>query len=366
MFRDSAILRKDLGGKAMKDNQLRIEQLDTVLYNANLNPMGVPESVIKAVNESADRVVCYPTDYIPAFKNAISEYTGCSADSIVFANGSADLLRKILACEKPEKVMLLSPGVNEYEKLIDDFGCEAVFFELSEENDYEIDLAAFVGSLDSSIDMVILSNPCNPTSQLISREDIETLAAVCAELDTRLIVDEMYMEFVNKYRDVTAVPLISDYSNLTVLRSFSKFFAVPGLRISYAMSGNNEFVASMNRRFSIDSIPTLSIIACTAMLKDSGYISESNSQIYTERNLIYSAMSTNKNLRLFKPQANFMLAKILKEDVTASDIAEHCNLKGIVIRNCSNIRGLNEKYIRFCFMKPKQNDLLVNTILELL
>ena len=77
-------------------------------------------------------------------------------------------------------------------------------------------------------------------------------------------------------------------------------------------------------------------------------------------------MATNKNIRLFKPYANFMLIKILKEDVTAGQLAEACNLKGMVIRKCDDFRGLDEKYVRFCFMKPAQNDLLVNTLLEVL
>lgn len=75
-------------------------------------------------------------------------------------------------------------------------------------------------------------------------------------------------------------------------------------------------------------------------------------------------MATKKDVKLFKPYANFMLVKLLKDDVTAQSVADACNLKGIVIRNCENIRGLSNKYIRFCFMKPEQNDLLVNTILD--
>ena len=75
-------------------------------------------------------------------------------------------------------------------------------------------------------------------------------------------------------------------------------------------------------------------------------------------------MVTNKNLKLYKPYANFMLAKLLKEDVSASSVAANCNLKGIIIKNCTDIRGLDDRYIRFCFMNPRQNDLLVNTILE--
>ena len=76
-------------------------------------------------------------------------------------------------------------------------------------------------------------------------------------------------------------------------------------------------------------------------------------------------MSTSKTIKLIKPDANFMLVKLLKDDITSSDVAAHCNQRGIIIRKCDDIRGLSNKYIRICFMNPKQNDLMVNTILEI-
>jgi threonine-phosphate decarboxylase len=76
-------------------------------------------------------------------------------------------------------------------------------------------------------------------------------------------------------------------------------------------------------------------------------------------------MAPCRTIKLYKPSANFMLMKLLKDDLTSSQVAEHCSLRGIMIRKCDDIRGLSNKYIRFCFMNPKQNDLMVNTILEI-
>lgn len=349
----------------MNNNQLRIEQYDTVLYNANLNPMGVPESVKKAIAEHADSVIRYPEDYYPGLKSAIATYAGCKEDQIILGTGSSDLLRLYIKTLSPKKAMVLVPSYSEYEKVLNIFGCEIVYYELKEEDSFEFNIADFVAHLDSSIDLIILGNPNNPTSQIISRDDMITMAEVCKELDTFLLIDEMYIEFAEHYEDLTCVPIVEEYSNIAVLRSTSKFFAVPGLRLAYSVMNNQEYLDTINLTSAPNPIPSLTAAVCTEMFKDKKYIKESRSQIYTERNLIYSAMSTNKNVKLFKPSANFMLVKILKDDVSANQIAAHCNLKGIVIRNCENIKGLNDKYIRFCFMKPSQNDLLVNTILEL-
>lgn len=350
----------------MNNNQLRLEQFDTVLYNSNLNPMGAPESAIKAIKEETASIIRYPNDYYDNLKDAISTYAKCEKDHIILGNSSSDLLHRFISQLKPKKAMLLSPCYSEYENVLKTYDCEVDFFDLKEDENFEFNIAEFVGALDSSYDLIILGNPNNPTSQLISKEDLETMAAVCEELDTFLIIDEMYIEFVHNASQATCIPLVNEYSNIAILRSISKFFAVPGIRLAYAVMNNQTNKSIINIGAASNNISTLSAIACIAMLKDTEYIMQSNSQIYTERNLIYSAMSTNKNIKLYKPNANFMLAKILKDDVDATAIAEHCKLKGIIIRNCESFRGLDSSYIRFCFMKPEQNDLLVNTILELL
>lgn len=350
----------------MNNNVFRLDQYDTVLYNANLNPMGVPKFVTKALEDSKDYVIRYPNEYYGNLKKSITKYTGCKKEHIILGNGFADLLRLYVALLSPKKALLLSPSFSEYECVLKILGCEIDYYEPREDEDYNLNISDFVTKLNSSYDMIILGNPNNPTSQIITRDDMETIAEVCNQLDIFLLIDEMYIEFTEKYDELTSIPLVKDFDNIAILRSASKFFAVPGLRFAYAVMNNPVNMEIINITSIPNNISTITAAACTEMFKDKAYIQESRSQIYTERNLIYSAMSPSKSVKLFKPYANFMLVKILKEDVTAKQIAEHCNLKGIVIRNCENMRGLGDKYIRFCFMKPKQNDLLVNTILELL
>ena len=345
---------------------LRIEQLDTVLYNSNLNPMGIPESVTKSLKENLGSIIRYPSDYYDDLKKAVSTYAGCETDHIVLGNGLSDMLRQYSSLIIPRKALLLVPSAMEYENVLSIYGCEIDYYNLDEEKDYILDAKDFVSKLDSSYDVVIIGNPNNPTSQVISRMDMELIAEVCNELEIFLIIDEMYIEFTEDYKELTSIPLVKDYDNIAVLRSVSKFFAIPGLRFAYSVTSNTSHLEIISVTAAPNTISTLTAAACTAMFKDKKYIEDSRSQIHTERNLIYSAMATNKNVKLFKPCANYMLVKLLKDDVSAQDIEEHCRTKGIIIRNCSNFRGLDNKYIRFCFMKPKQNDLLVNTILELL
>ena len=350
----------------MSKTPLRIEQLDTVLYNSNLNPMGVPESVSKALAENLKNIIRYPSEYYDSLKKSISAYAVCDEANIVLSGGLSDMLRLYTSLIIPGKALLLVPTATEYENVLSIYGSDIDYYYLNEDENYMLNVSDFISKLDSSYDMLILGNPNNPTSQIISREDMKLIADACKRLDIFLIIDEMYIEFTEDYKELTSVPLVKEYDNIAVLRSVSKFFAVPGLRLAYSITSNPSHLEMIGVTTAPNNISTLTAAACIPMFSDEKYIEESRSQIHTERNLIYSAMNTNKNIKLIKPYANFMLVKILKEDITAQILEEHCRSKGIIIRNCSGFRGLNNKYIRFCFMKPKQNDLLVNSILELL
>ena len=349
----------------MNNAPLRIEQYETVLFNANLNPKGIPESVTQAIKENISSIVKYPDIYYNKLKTAVSSYVGAPLENIVMGNGSTDLLKLYGALLLPKKALLLTPGPSEFENVLSAYNVELSFYDLKEEEDFKLDMDDLISQLTDDLDLIIIANPNNPTSKKIELADIRKLTEACKEKNIFLIIDEMYIEFLDDYKKYTAVPLTEEFDNISVIRSVSKFFAVPGLRFAYAIINNPEHKEIIDLTTTKNNIASLTAIAITDMFKDEEYITESQSMIHTERSLVYLAMSTSKTIKLIKPDANFMLVKLLKDDLSSSDVAMHCNQRGIIIRKCDDIRGLSDKYIRMCFMKPKQNDLMVNTILEI-
>ena len=349
----------------MNNAPLRIEQYETVLFNANLNPKGIPESVTQAIKENISSIVKYPDIYYNKLKTAVSSYVGAPLENIVMGNGSTDLLKLYGALLLPKKALLLTPGPSEFENVLSAYNVELSFYDLKEEEDFKLDMDDLIAQLTDDLDLIIIANPNNPTSKKIELADIRKLTKACKEKNIFLIIDEMYIEFLDDYKQYTAVPLTEEFDNISVIRSVSKFFAVPGLRFAYAIMNNPEHKEIIDLTTTKNNIASLTAIAITDMFKDEEYITESQSMIHTERSLVYLAMSTSKTIKLIKPDANFMLVKLLKDDLSSSDVAMHCNQRGIIIRKCDDIRGLSDKYIRMCFMKPKQNDLMVNTILEI-
>lgn len=350
----------------MSNESLRIGQRETLRYDMNCNPLGVPESATRAIMANIESIGHYPDAYYEPLKHAIASYAGCSPERLVLGSGSSDLLRLFVALLAPKHALLPVPSAAEYENVLRIYGCEIDFYEFDESADFRPDIDDFIAHLTDGHDMVILGNPNNPTSQLISVDDLTRIADRCREIGAFLLIDEMYIEFTEHYEANTAIALTKSYENLAVLRSISKFFAVPGLRLAYAACGSDTDLAIINMTATPNSISCLTAAACTAMLEDSGYARRSRSAIFTERNLIVSAMRANKNLRLYKPSANFILMKILKEGITAQDLSEQCRQEGIILRSCASFRGLDHTYVRFAILNPVQNDLMVNTILAAL
>ena len=344
---------------------LRIEQQETVHYDLNLNPLGVPGSVKRAIEENMYGIGQYPNIYYDKLKAAIASHCGCSEGRIVLRSSSSDLIRLFLGMHRPKKVLLPVPCSSEYERAAGALGSEILHFHTEETEDFRINVDALIDVIDDDLSAVLIDNPSNPASQLLTRDEIIRIADRCKETNTFLLIDEMFIEFVDDYEDITAVPLTEKYENLAVLRSVSKFFAVPGLRLAYGISGDNEGLKKITQTAPNFNISSLTAAACTSMFYDMGYIERSRSQVHTERSLIVSAMATSHSIRLYKPNANFMLIRLPDSGPSAGEVCEAMEHQGMILRNCADIRGLDNRYVRFCFMNPRQNDFMVNTLLGL-
>lgn len=342
-----------------------IDKQETVRFDLNMNPLGIPNSVSTAISNNIHLLNSYPDVTYKRLKESISEYCNAKTEHIMIAGCAYEMIKLFIEFNTPKKALLITPGAQHYENILRLHGCEVIYYETPETQDFVLDVEDFISNLTEDLDMVFISNPNCVTSQLIGKEAITSIAKVCNDNGTFLVIDEKYIEFVKDYQNITAVPLAEEYDNVAILRNTTKFFAIPGLRLSYAILSNEILKKTLEIAHFPYPINKLSETAGIDMFKDAAYISDTNTMINTERNLVVSALMSRKTIKLYKPAANFILVKLLKEDITAQDVVEHCMHRGLYIRSCADIAGLNNKYIRFCFMNPKQNDLLVNTILEI-
>lgn len=341
-----------------------IDQNSIIPYASNVNPLGLSPLAKQALADNIEAIRSYPDRDYTDLRDSIANYCGAEPNQIILGNGTSELIRLALETLTPKKTMIVGPTYSEYGNAARLVDSEVQTYMLKNLDDFEMDVDMFLKALNDSIDLLIICNPNNPTSKVLTKQQMDTILTRCQTLNIFVMVDETYVEFVRDVELISSVSLTKKYDNLLVLRGVSKFFASPGLRLGYAVTNNEDFlVATSNTKipWNINAYASVARV----MFEDERYINLTKSLIQTERNLIFSALSSRKTIKVFKPEANFVLIKLLKEEQTASDVFDYCIKKGFMIRDCTDYEGLGDKYIRFCFMKPEQNDNVVNTILEI-
>lgn len=339
-----------------------IKKEEITSFSANVNPLGISPLLRKTLADHIDAISTYPDREYTSLRRCLSAYTGASPDHIIVGNGSTELISLFIQITHPKKALILGPTYSEYEREISLCGGTTVYYPLREEADFALDVHDFTERLDQTLDLVVICNPNNPTSSSIPRSDMRHILDVCKQYDIYVMVDETYVEFADNMAELTAVPLTNYYNNIVILRGTSKFFAAPGLRLGYAVTGNRDLIKSINTRKNPWTINSLAVIAGETMFTDSAYIKETKSLISSERARLCKLFNKNPDFKVYDPSANFVLVRILREDLTSQDLFDRAIRQKMMIRDCSTFPFLDNKYIRLCFMKPEDNDRLIRCL----
>ncbi len=341
-----------------------IKKEDIISFSANVNPLGISPNMRKTLSEHLDVITTYPDREYSALKNCIAEYAHTEPENIIVGNGSTELISLFIQIEKPKKAMIIGPTYSEYEREIFLGGGTTHYYPLKEKDDFRLNLEDFTAHLNESIDLLVICNPNNPTSSAITRHEMRQILDICKQYDIFVMVDETYVEFAENMEEITSVPLTHYYNNIIILRGTSKFFAAPGLRLGYAVTGNHDLIKSINTRKNPWTINSLAVIAGQLMFTDEEYIEKTRELISAERTRIYKKMQESKDFKVYPASGNFLLAKILRDDVTSYDLFERAIKRGLMIRDCSTFPFLDQRYIRFCFMMPEDNTRLLDCLLD--
>lgn len=341
-----------------------IQKEQIVSFSANVNPLGISPNLRATLTEHLDAITTYPDREYTSLRRCISEYLHTDPDNLIVGNGSTELISLFIQIEHPKKALILGPTYSEYEREIFLGGGTSHYYPLKEQDGFCLNLPDFTEHLNESIDLLVICNPNNPTSTAITRAQMRTILDVCKQYDIFVMVDETYVEFAEQTDDITSIPLTNYYNNIIILRGTSKFFAAPGLRLGYAVTGNRDLVKSINTRKNPWTINSLAVIAGELMFADESYIRQTRALISGERNRIFRTLQQTPDFKPYPPIANFMLVKILQAGITSQDLFDRAIRQGMMIRDCSTFPFLDQKYIRFCFMKPEDNDRLLACLLN--
>ena len=343
-----------------------IKKEDITSFSANVNPLGISPLLRDTLAKHVDAITSYPDREYTQLRKSICAYTGANFENIIVGNGSTELISLFIQTTHPKKALILGPTYSEYEREISLEGGHTLYYPLKEENNFQMDVEDFCRQLNDSLDLLVLCNPNNPTSTAVARKDMRKILDCALQHGISVMVDETYEEFTPEGSKISSIPLTNNYNNLIVLRGISKFFAAPGLRLGYAVTGNPDLLKYINTKKNPWTINSLAEIAGCIMFSDKDYIDKTKALITEERQRMYETLSSWKTVKVYPSCTNFLLIRILREDVTSDMVFDHCIRKGLMIRDCATFPFLDSSYIRFCVMSPEKNDELLEAFREVL
>ena len=217
-----------------------------------------------------------------------------------------------------------------------------------------------IAKILENVEALIIGNPNNPNGGIIDKEKFKVILDSCERLGKTVLVDEAFIEFTGDAFQ-SYVYEISNYKCLFIIRALTKFYGMPGIRMGYGISKNHELLNKMLKKQNPWNINTFGELAVKYALKDKDYIKESLKWIKEEREFLVKELNNIDFIeKAYNTFGNYILCKL--KEIDCDSLYELCMEKGIVIRKCSNYKGLNSKYVRFAIKDRENNSKLINTL----
>ena len=390
-------------------------------YSVNINPLGMPEKAKEAAKRGVELCTGYPDWDQRELRESLSKYLDVPERNLLFGNGAADLIYRLMQVIRPEKVLVQAPSFSEYNEAAVRSGSEVQEFVLYEKDAFCFTDEATENFIEQIEKMaagsaVFLCNPNNPDGGMIPKEMLLRIYEVCVKNSIWLIVDECFLPFSSCEEVYSMIPEIRKRSkkrNLTecnrnttksffntaecsmgsvlksqseivyneknrtidsgfdvenrigrhliVLRAFTKIYGMPGLRLGYLVTENQELISKIRENMSPWEINTPAQMAGVAALSDSDYLKETRQIIKEERKFLIDEILRNRlaeKIYNIESESNFILFRV-SQDVT--DLKEKLLEKGILIRSCGDFSGLDGRFYRICVRRHEENAELIET-----
>lgn len=333
-------------------------------FSANINPLGPSPKVTKTLKESLSKIARYPDPEAINLRKELSKYLKINSENIIAGNGAVELIYLVCHTLKPKKALIVVPTFSEYEFALKSVGCGIQFFPLKSKDNHRLNVNELLRNL-KKIDLLFLCNPNNPTGQLINKADMLKIIDIARKKGVFVVIDEVFMDFVEKNREKTLIYEAIKRNNLFIIGSLTKFFALSGIRIGYGI-GNKRLLKKLKIYKEYWSVNVLAQIAGITALKDKEYIKKTKGLISIEREFLYYRLSKINGLKPYPSVTNFILCRLNTNKINSKLLQERLIQKNILIRDCSSFRSLNNRYIRIAVRTRKENLHLTNSLSNIL
>lgn len=328
-------------------------------FSASINPLGPPASVRRAISKALRSVSPYPDPSSVELRETIASFHGVSADEVVPANGSNELISLIPRLMKNGPALIVEPAFSEYRKALALAGIKARGLALSEKKGFRAS-AERLKSAARGAQALYIANPSNPAGALTPREELLEIISHAGKSCALVVVDEAFADFTG----VSVIPESVRLPNVIVLRSMTKFYSIAGLRLGYAVA-SRKLIGRLSALIPAWSVNTLASAAGVAALKDRIFRKKTLEWLTSERRYLFDGLSSIEGLKPFEGSANYLMVK-LEAGVDSRELRDKLLCDGIVIRELSAFQGLGPGYFRVAVLGREANRKLLSALRKVL
>lgn len=331
-------------------NQIRLD------FSVNTNPLGMPDPVKEALHQAVEEAENYPDIRAQVLSATVTEQLQVRKEQLVFGNGASELFHAVLHAIKPSKILIPVPSFLGYEEAAKAIDCEVIFYEMKKEEKFCL-TDRILDVLDENISLVFLANPNNPVGNLVEPELIFQIAEKCRQCDITLVLDECFMELTGKEQTYSFLKRLNEFSNVVVIRAFTKLYAIPGVRLGYLVCEQN-LAEKIRLQLPEWNLSVFAQRAGVAAIKEQEYIVRAVVCIQTQRQFLLEELQA-AGCSVFDSDADYLLF------YSEMPLYELFLQRGILIRDCSNFRGLQRGYYRIAVKSEEQNRMFAEVLREI-
>lgn len=336
-------------------------------FSASINPLGPSPLVWKAITSARRLMVHYPDPDCWDLRRALARLWSIEPDQIVVGNGSTELIDALPRALGIHRLLIVQPTFSEYASAMGRAGGQTTALYADRISHYAIPVDHLCqvmergGTHGRPFDGVILCNPNSPTGQACTVDDLVRLAKLAHRRGLWLIIDESFADYCSGR---SLVRRARSWSRVVVLRSMTKFYALPGLRVGYAVSSRST-IRRIQKQLPPWSVSVMGQVAAVAALTDTVHARKSLRFMTQERERFQGRLAALPGCTVIPSHANYCLVE-LPRGLRAPDIAKQLRAKRFLIRDCSSVPGMNARSIRLAVRTVQENDQLIGALSHLL
>ncbi len=329
-------------------------------FSVSTNPLDVPKKALQSISQHLSTIRNYPDPDHEWLTKTLSNYVSVAPNNIIVGNGSTELIYLFteVFVETGCNTIIPVPTFGEYKMATMRVGGSPLFLRCDSAKNFRLDFEELESIISKKTRLIFFCNPNSPTGSLYEKDDVLNIVRLAAEKSVFVFLDEDYIDFVDDDKRYSMAEYVTRYDNLFVLRSLTKFFGLAGLRIGFGV-GSPDVVKILKKAKMPWSVNSLAMFAAMEAVTDEEFIKNSRLLISRSKRQLQEMLQEISWLKVYPSETNFFLIEITKRGLTSTELKEGLARKGLLIRDCSDFDGLNNRFFRVAVRRTEENKKLI-------